>query len=450
MLPDKTNLTGNPTAGQYKTALGEFYDHVANLHFWREGRTVAVGDICFLPGVLGYKVSECTTPGVTGTAEPAWPAVGATVADGTAVWKMRDFRNSDSVGGVLPSNIFTKDGAPPSFRNVLINGCLRNWQRGTSVTLSSEYAFLADRWAHGAAGGISGTVTVSRQYFPAGTTDVPHNPLYFIRTQGASWESGANGSLSLSQKVEGVTSLAGKTATLSFYAKASTSKTLGIQFAQVFGTTGSPSPTGVFGANMVTLDATWKKFSVTVDIPSIAGKTITENHFLFVGFYLTAKGTNSLSGTTIADLGSDYVDIAQVQLEEGSAATAFEQRPIGLELQMCQRYAEIVTFRPCGVAYSNGDNRSDTILFKTNKRVEPTITSVSGNWNISVICVTSGGSGVSLSGSLSRILPVSTTGFEFATLENAANIFAASGSGVGGVGAWGAGGYISTLADAEL
>lgn len=71
-----------------------------------------------------------------------------------------------------------------------------------------------------------------------------------------------------------------------------------------------------------------------------------------------------------------------VQLEEGSVATPFEQRPYGLELNLCQRYYEIIS-GSYGVAIqytANGDTRIN-IPFKVTKSAMPKV-SVSGNWNV--------------------------------------------------------------------
>ena len=51
--------------------------------------------------------------------------------------------------------------------------------------------------------------------------------------------------------------------------------------------------------------------------------------------YLSAEILSPAAHTSAFDL-----SIAQVQLEEGTAATPFEHRPMEVELGMCQRYFE--------------------------------------------------------------------------------------------------------------
>lgn len=71
-----------------------------------------------------------------------------------------------------------------------------------------------------------------------------------------------------------------------------------------------------------------------------------------------------------------------VQLEEGSVATVFENRPVGLELMLCQRYYEEGNrqrahpyLRPGGVNVTDSTGFA-TCYFKVQKRITPTISAV--------------------------------------------------------------------------
>lgn len=85
----------------------------------------------------------------------------------------------------------------------------------------------------------------------------------------------------------------------------------------------------------------------------------------------TAEGLRVAIQTTNITNGSS-VYIYNIQLEEGSVATPFEQRPVGLELSLCQRYYEV------GTVYQNGTSVATTqglpsVAYIVSKRTSPTI-----------------------------------------------------------------------------
>jgi hypothetical protein len=206
-------------------------------------------------------------------------------------------------------------------RNRIINGNYDVWQRGTSFSLSASVAYTADRWEFG------GTGTVTRQAFSIGQTDVPGEPTYF-----AEWNITSNSqNYECVQKIEDVRNFAGGKLTVSFYAKRSSGTTnLAPRVVQYFGTGGSPS--GAVATSLGSapaLTTSWQKFVYTIDVPSIAGKTIgTDNNN---SIWISLQISNTATGT---------IQLAQVQAEPGSTATPFERRSYGQELALCQRYYE--------------------------------------------------------------------------------------------------------------
>jgi len=70
--------------------------------------------------------------------------------------------------------------------------------------------------------------------------------------------------------------------------------------------------------------------------------------------------------------------VSRVQYEFGLISTAFEQRPIGLELLLCQRYYEIGQAQFNGYT-TTGINFSAIASFKATKRVNPTVTATNFN-----------------------------------------------------------------------
>ena len=277
------------------------------------------------------------------------------------------------VGDVETNSI---NGGPlAGFRNAIINGNFDHWQRGTSLAVNG---YGADRWRNT---NIGSSFTQSRQAFTMGQTDVPNEPEYFSRTVVSS-VSGAGNLANIGQYIEGVRTFAGQTATLSFYAKADAAKNIAVEFAQNFGTGGSPSAevTGL-GVTTCALTTAWQKFTVTVTLPSISGKTLgtNDNDFLTTNLWFDA-GSNFNARTNSLGHQSGTFDIAQVQLEAGSVATPFERRPVGTELALCQRYYEITgeaVFRPNGA----GNFYTYPVPFVVQKRVPPTATWIVGITN---------------------------------------------------------------------
>ena len=172
--------------------------------------------------------------------------------------------------------------------------------------------------------------------------------------------------------------------TVSFDAKADASKNIAIEFVQYFGTGGSPSgAVNAIGAQLVALTTSWQRKSITISIPSISGKTIGSNgdDSLQLVFWFDA-GSSFNARTGALGQQSGTFDIANVQIEEGSVATPFEQRPLGLELGLCQRYYESSSYLigfgggyHCGM-WAVATGGSFGVRFITSKRAFPATVTV--------------------------------------------------------------------------
>jgi hypothetical protein len=189
-------------------------------------------------------------------------------------------------------------------------------------------------------GSVGSTKVHTRQSFALGQTLVPGNPRYLSSTAVTS-VAGASNHVRKEQRIESVLSLAGQTATLSFFADVNAAKNIAIEFTQNFGTGGSPSTlvTGI-GSQLVALTPGFKKYTITVSIPSVTGKTLgtDNNDYLSLVFWFDAGSTYA---TRTANLGqqSGTYSIAQVQLEKGSVATEFERLALGETMHLVEKYA---------------------------------------------------------------------------------------------------------------
>jgi hypothetical protein len=212
--------------------------------------------------------------------------------------------------------------------NPFLNSAFEVWQRGTSFTGSSQGVYTADRWT------IGGTRSwaVSRQ----STNDTTNLPFiqYCARVQRPNGDT-SGVSLTLVQSWETVNSIpfAGKTVTMSFYARAGAnfSPTSSVLSANLYTGTGTDqSAWGTYtGATLAlstsaTLTTTWQRFTVTGTLAATATEITPQ-------FGYTPTGTAGAN---------DWFEITGVQLDVGSVALPFRTYggTIQGELAACQRY----------------------------------------------------------------------------------------------------------------
>lgn len=253
----------------------------------------------------------------------------ATTQAGIATTKAAESAASAAaVGGVIAVN--------RTHRNLLINGNFLIFQRRTSWTMNGGGAvYVADRWGTFQ---NNGTNTISYQIHTYGQTAVPDNPSYFLRHTFSGQGIAAGDFNHVVQAIEGASTAAGSTATLTFWAKAaSAGQKIAIEFVQSFGTGGSAYVT--FGGKPITLTTSWAKYTTTVAIPSVAGKTKGASDCLQVHIHFTGGSDVAGRCATTAWNTAGTVDLSQVQFEVGTG-TPFEVLPPQVILDMCSRYYE--------------------------------------------------------------------------------------------------------------
>ena len=272
-----------------------------------------------------WKVSTTSTaPSSISPTPPANPTIGDlwfNSTDGTMYFYYNDGNTSQWVESRAP--IVANGYYSP---NYIINGGMDIWQRGTSFANPSNVTtFTADRYFHYRSNLVTGQTT-SRQ--SSGLPGIQ----YCARVQRASGNTSAETLNLLANTIETANAvlLAGKTVTLSFYARA------GANFSGSFLAVSTTSGTGVDqnpfswtgGTTVIgssaTLTTSWQRYTFTGTVPSNS----TE---LYTNFYYTPSGTAGAN---------DYYEITGVQLEEGSAATTFRRNANSIEgeLAACQRY----------------------------------------------------------------------------------------------------------------
>ena len=183
--------------------------------------------------------------------------------------------------------------------NQCINGELDSWVN-TSLSTPASNTEAAENFFVNYDGTI-GTFAVSRESFTLGQTDVPGEPQYYLR-----WNHTSAGSAQtikrIRHRISGVRTFAGQTIQITFYAKFASAAAVTVGATQYFGTGGSPSSDVTVTAKSRTLTTTFARYTVTLAIPSISGKTIgsNANDALFINFNLPLNATCDFQIANIA------------------------------------------------------------------------------------------------------------------------------------------------------
>jgi hypothetical protein len=282
--------------------------------------------------------------------------------------ELADLRKPTGVAGEAmlraetPQEQFNLIGA--GRRNLIINGAMQVAQRGTSATVSTAVNFVADRHK----------VSVYNTGFstPSGGSiqqiDITGTNLGGVTFKNATRLT-PNSTWALTyflQQIEDVASVSDADITFSVWMRVgSGTLTLNddLRITQNFGSGGSTAVNVQIPSSRV-LTTEWKKFTWTMRVPSVEGKTIG------AGSYLQCNVLNTLDLSSF----SSTLDITGFQVELGKVATPFEHRSYGEELALCQRYYYQINqteISAVGVRWSAADHRVP-IYFPTTLRAIPT------------------------------------------------------------------------------
>lgn len=272
----------------------------------------------------------------------------------------------------------------PEQLDYIVDGDFNVWLEGVSQT-SSGYG--SDTMCSNEHSGT--TKTHTRQAFTVGQTDVPGGLKYYSRSVVAS-VAGAGNYERKRFFVDDVRRLAGKTVTLSFYAKADAAKNIAVEFFQNFGTGGSPSVTVTgISPTLVALSTSWVKYTTTITIPSISGKTLGTDENSWTGIHFWRDAGSDHNART-ANLGqqSGTFELARVRLVGGSVDGDSIDHDLGEELIRLKRYyrqsyvegvypgaASTASMVSNGsFAISANSTWGTVLLFDVPMRISPTVT----------------------------------------------------------------------------
>ena len=269
-------------------------------------------------------------------------------------------------------------------KNKIINGDFYINQRAFTST-TTDGAFTFDRWTLNNGGGFG---TFTAETFTLGAAPVAgYEGKNFIKVSTAG-ASGAGQGTTIFQRIEDVRTLAGQTATVSFWAKAdSGTPSVSLELIQNFGTGGSPSASvTAIGVTKFSITSSWARYSATVSIPSISGKTIgTDNNSRLQPIFWTSAGSDNNARTNSLGIQNANISFWGVQVEAGSVATPFQTATgtIQGELAACQRYYYRITPTANGQKYTVGSCETTTaaelvVPFPVSMRIAPTALEQSG------------------------------------------------------------------------
>lgn len=266
-----------------------------------------------------------------------------------------------SYGTVLAEKMTTESGYSlgagnaSSFKNRIINGGMDIAQRSTSALTvnTSGQTYAVDRFFCDRANGYSNTATAQQ------VADAPAGFVRSLRYTAGTAETPTSAMYSnMSQYIEGYNvedwgwgTANAKPATLSFWVKISITGTFGVVLRA--GNAGAS-----YAISFTYSSAnTWQYVTAPIPGPTI-GVFNTDNTVGFsvnwdlgVGPNLSIAATGAWQATNALGLtggtklnattGATY-QLTGAQLEVGTVATSFDFRSIGTELNLCQRYFQIV------------------------------------------------------------------------------------------------------------
>lgn len=319
----------------------------------------------------------------------------------------------EQTGNVVISNTYSipafLTNLGNGFKNRIINGNCDIWQRQKIVGLtptgslstgklnsvsfsgnSTTFGYLADRIGvlagSKASGIVDPTVSVSKIDVDFSDTTAAGmlsacNPTSALRVTLGLRPTTTFVPTTVGQRIENVRSLAGRTVTFSFWARSNNvgSSNINISYMQCYKPTAVPFNVGCYQypstvVQTIPLNATWSRVNATFTLPEISPS-------FWAGLWGSEKDEpvwNSFTQIGIEILGSQsrYVDIVGLQLEENSVMTDFEKRPLGIELNLCQRYYE--TGDRLQTQFATNSANITYTPFKVTKRRAPTMSIASG------------------------------------------------------------------------
>ena len=306
--------------------------------------------------------------------------------------------------------VFSTTGGALSHRNMIINGAMNIYQRGSlSITQSNDGGLALDRFKFAMNSQVAQLAATMSQHSMSSaelnTTGFAKALKFETTTPETSWD---NDELAYIQQIIEAQDLqhlqygtaSAKSVTLSFWVKSSVTGTFAVGLYK------QDSTARMINKTITISDTNWNKYTLTFPGDTDSGATIANDTGagLYILWHLGAGSTYNDGANTswenysnagwagghvqngiVTTNGATWY-LTGVQLELGTVATPFEHRTFADELFNCQRYYQHSQYNSTRAAYTNGSVQQ---IFEVDIsrpfRVAPTVT-----YSVSTISHSSG------------------------------------------------------------
>lgn len=332
-----------------------------------------------------------------------------------------------------------------SHRNMIINGAFSVWQAGTvigPVVAAGSGTYAADCWQID----VGGTASITAAQVYSGT-DFGYGRVAASTarlTSNAASVAAAGDKNRFSQPIEGVNivrlgmgNLWPGFFTISFWVKSSIAGTYSIALLN----SGTPNFRSYVSTYTINVANAWEKKSITVPVDQSSDTYWNQANGmgLRVVFdigsgsgsegatevWQSTESTRAVGSVRLTATSGATLSLGNVQMELGKVATPYEYKPVALEVELCQRYFEIIDISfgtyPAGRAFACSNYTASLaptahVPFKTLKRVNPTILAPTAAGNVRYVST----AGV-FSGNSPQYFGVTTTGFNISCSSSPAS-----------------------------
>jgi hypothetical protein len=277
-------------------------------------------------------------------------------------------------------------------KNMIINGCFRVWQRGTTNASVANGDFTADRWD----AVYNTTAVFDIDKAVVGGSIYPFNSYLELDVTTADAAIGVSDYCGLVYRVEGSDceriqwgQADADDITLSFWHAHTKTGTHGGSIRNAANTRSytfeyTQSVADTFEQTTITIPAdttsTWLSTEAVVGLSVHFAAALGSSYKQAAGSWYSGNYLGGATQVNNLDSISNFMRFGQIQLEPGDTATEFEHRPIQQELALCQRYFVNVGGNVLGCGAMQSSTEAQVFVpLPVQLMVSPTLLSTTGS-----------------------------------------------------------------------